>query len=118
MTVLVAVSIVDANLAIVVRQILKSKQVVNPMEVTTVEACVVETFLVVSRGEGDALMRFEKKGSGLFFGSDAVKQMVENEDRTGGITVRRTLEICQLDQTFNDGLCCGDACLVKEIVRG
>ena len=118
MIVLVVMYIVDANLFVIVRQILKSKQVVNPTEITTVEACVVEAFLVVPRSKGDALMRFEKKGSGLFFGSDAVKQMVENEDRTGGITVRRTLEICQLDQTFNDGLCCGDACLVKEIVRG
>ena len=60
MTILVVVSIVDANLSVIVRQILKSEQVVNPKEVTTVETCVVEAFLVVPRGEGNALMRFEK----------------------------------------------------------
>ena len=73
--------------------------------------------MVVPRGKDDALMRFDKKGSGLFFRSDVVEQMVENEGRTGRIMVRRTFEICQLDQTFNDCLCCGGTCLAKKIVR-
>ena len=81
MTILVVVSVVDANCSVIVRQILKSKQVVYPTEITIVEACIVETILVVPGGKVDVPWYKEKKGLGRFFKGDVICRANDQEWR-------------------------------------